>query len=278
MKNKRPSLKDIAAELKVSVTTVSFVLNGKGKEKGISDAVSEKIHKYVEEINYKPNQLARSLRTGKSGVIVFMVEDISNTFFARIARLIEDIAYQRGYRILFCSSENDDRKSEELIDLFLERQVDGFIVIPSPGIQGKLEKLIRENIPVVLFDRYFPGLNSSYVVINNEESAYKATRHLLGNGFRDIAFITIESEQPQMQDRLNGYRKAIKEKNENLFQNNYILNKIDKKEFMTTETFGFGLHFNPLSMEPFTIGTVKKFNVPYDGKIWLIEAVEETKS
>ena len=211
MKAKRPSLKDIAQQLKVSVTTVSFVLNGKGKEKGISQAVSEKILKYVEEINYKPNQLARSLRTGKSRVIVFMVEDISNTFFARIARLIEDIAYEKGYRILFCSSENDDRKSEELIDLFIERQVDGFIIIPSPGIQPTIEKLLRENIPVVLFDRYFPGLKSSYVIIDNEDSAYKATRHLIDNGFRKIAFITIDSEQTQMRDRLNGYRKAVQE-------------------------------------------------------------------
>lgn len=72
-------------------------------------------------------------------------------------------------------------------------------------------------------------------------------------------------------------RKAIKEKNENLFKDNYILNNIDKKEFMTRATLGFGLHFNPLVMEPFIIGTVKKFNVPYDGKIMLIEAVEDVK-
>ena len=209
MKAKRPSLKDIASELKVSVTTVSFVLNGKGKEKGISDAVSAKILKYVEQINYKPNQLARSLRTGKSRVIVFMVEDISNSFFARIARLIEDIAYDKGYRILFCSSENDDRKSMELIDLFIERQVDGFIIIPSPGIQDTIEKLQNENIPAVLFDRYFPDLPSNYVIINNEDSSYSATQHLIGNGFRKIAFITIDSEQTQMRDRLNGYSKAI---------------------------------------------------------------------
>ncbi len=211
MKARRTSLKDIARELKVSVTTVSFVLNGKGKEKGISETVSEKILKYVEEIGYKPNQLARSLRTGRSRIIVFMVEDISNSFFARLARLIEDIAYEKGYRILFCSSENDDRKSRELIDLFLERQVDGFIIIPSPGNQDTLEKLQKQNVPAVLFDRYFPELQSSYVVINNEESAYNATRHLIGNGFRKVAFITIDSEQKQMQDRLNGYRKAVQE-------------------------------------------------------------------
>lgn len=211
MKNKRTSLKDIAADLKVSVTTVSFVLNGKGKEKGISDAVAAKINDYVEKINYKPNQLARSLRTGRSRVIVFMVEDIANSFFSRIARLIEDIAYEKGYRILFCSSENDDRKSEELIDLFIERRVDGFIIIPSPGIRGTVERLMGENIPVVLFDRYFPGLDSSYVIIDNHDSAYNGTKHLLRNGYKNIAFITIESEQTQMRDRLNGYRKAVQE-------------------------------------------------------------------
>src|SRR5690606_11444130 len=74
-----------------------------------------------------------------------------------------------------------------------------------------VEKLLRENIPVVLFDRYFPELKCSYVVINNEESAYNAVRHLSGNGFRNIAFVTIDSEQTQMRDRRNGYSKAMHE-------------------------------------------------------------------
>lgn len=213
MKNKRHSLKDIAAKLNVSITTVSFVLNGKAEEKRISQEVTRKIIQYTEEINYKPNQLAQSLRTGKTNILVFMVEDISNYFFSKIARIIEDIAYQKGYKVLFCSNENNDDRSRELIKLFYERQVDGFIIIPSPGIKDQIEMLIENKVPVVLFDRYFPDLNTNHVIINNENATYKGTLHLIEGGFKNIGFITIDVGQTQMTDRLKGYKKALREFN-----------------------------------------------------------------
>jgi LacI family transcriptional regulator len=223
MKNKRHSIKDIASKLNVSVTTVSFVLNGKAKEMRISDMVAKKIIEYTEKINYKPNRVAQSLRTGKSKIIVFMVEDISNFFFAKIARIIEDIAYEKGYKVLFCSNENEDGKSLELIDLFKVLQVDGYILIPSGGIEDKIASLISENIPVVLFDRYFPGLETNYVIIDNENASFYATAHLAENKFQNIGFITTDVKQTQMLDRLQGYKMAIKEHdlNENILQISY---------------------------------------------------------
>ncbi len=208
-KSKRNSIKGIAAELGVSVTTVSFVLNGKAKEKRISEAVTKKILDYIELIGYRPNQLAQSLRTGKSKIIVFMVEDISNHFFSRLARIIEDIAYQKGYKVLFCSNENDDKKSLELIDLFKERQVDGFMIVPSPGIQDKIAALKAEKIPVVLCDRYFPDLDIDHVIIDNEKASYCACEHLIKNNFKNIALITTDVRQTQMLGRLEGYKKAM---------------------------------------------------------------------
>ncbi|WP_111307271.1 LacI family DNA-binding transcriptional regulator [Confluentibacter sediminis] len=209
MKNKRYSIKDIAAANGVSVTTVSFVLNGKAQEKKISEAVTNKILKYAKKINYKPNHTAQSLRTGKSKIIVFMVEDISNYFFAKLARIMEDIAYKKGYKVLFCSHENNDEKSIDLIDLFKDTQIDGYIIIPSPGIKSKIEELIEEGIPVILFDRYFPELDTNYVVVNNKEASYNATRHLIDNKFKNIGFILTDVEQTQMIDRLEGYKEAI---------------------------------------------------------------------
>ncbi|ALM50086.1 LacI family transcriptional regulator [Flavobacterium psychrophilum] len=213
MKKKQVSIKNIASALNISVTTVSFVLNGKAKEKHISKELTKKILDYVKEINYRPNQIAQSLRTGKSKILVFMVEDISNSFFAKLARIIEDIAYEKGYKVIFCSNENDDEKSEELIELFNFRQVDGFIIVPSPGIKNTVESLIEENIPVVLLDRYFPGLESNTVIIDNEEAAFTATLHLINNNYSKIAFITTDTTQTQMLDRLMGYERAIKENN-----------------------------------------------------------------
>lgn len=220
MKKKRPSIKEIAANLGISVTTVSFVLNGKAKEKRISDTLTKKILKYVEEINYKPNQLAQGLRTGKSNILVFMVEDISNYFFAKLARIIEEIAHKKGYNVLFCSNENDDKKSVDLINLFKDRQVDGYIIIPSAGIRDDIDSLISENIPVVLFDRYFSDLETNFVVIDNKNASHTATTHLAQNGFKNIGFVTIDVEQTQIIDRLKGYKEAVKEFNlsENILQ------------------------------------------------------------
>ena len=209
MKKKPVSIKTIAANLNISVTTVSFVLNGKAKEKHISKELTKKVLDYAKEVNYKPNQIAQSLRTGKSNILVVMVEDISNSFFSKLARIIEDIAFKKGYKVIFCSNENDDAKSIELITLFKFRQVDGFIIVPSPGIESTIKELIEENIPVVLLDRYFSDLDCNSVVIDNEEATFNATNHLIENDFKNIAFITTDSEQMQMRDRLLGYEKAI---------------------------------------------------------------------
>lgn len=210
-KARKNTIKGIAEQLNVSVTTVSFVLNGKAKENKISDEMIKKVQAYVKEINYKPNQLAQSLRTGKSKIIVFMVEDISNLFFASIARIVEDLAYEKGYKVIFCSNENKSKRSKELISLFKDRQVDGYIISPSPGIEEDIQSLLDEKIPVVLFDRYFPGLPTNYVVIDNEIASYNGTRHLHNNGYKKIGFITIDTEQNQMQSRLTGYQNAMLE-------------------------------------------------------------------
>ena len=215
MKKKAVSIRNIADELKISVTTVSFVLNGKAKEKHISKELTQKVLDYAKLINYRPNQIAQSLRTGKSKILVFMVEDISNIFFSKLARIFEDIAYEKGYKVIFCSNENDDEKSNELINLFNFRQVDGFVIVPSPGISGTIENLINDNIPVVLLDRFFEGLDCNSVVIDNKQASFDATLHLIHNQFKNIGFITTASDQSQMQGRLSGYLKAVNENNLN---------------------------------------------------------------
>jgi len=212
MKKKPVSIRNIADELKISVTTVSFVLNGKAKEKHISKELTKKVLDYAKLINYRPNQIAQSLRTGKSKILVFMVEDISNNFFSKLARIFEDIAYEKGYKVIFCSNENDDEKANELITLFNFRQVDGFIIVPSPGIKDTIENLIKDNIPVVLLDRVFEGLECNSVVIDNEGASFDATQHLIDNKFKNIGFITTASDQSQMGGRLLGYENAV-EKN-----------------------------------------------------------------
>ncbi|WP_245893592.1 LacI family DNA-binding transcriptional regulator [Sphingobacterium gobiense] len=210
---KKTSITSIAKHLGISTTTISFVLNGKAQEKRISDQLVKKVLDYVEEIDYKPNALARSLRTGKSNTIALIVEDISFPFFSAIAKEIEAKAYKSGYKIIYSSTENDTAKTEELIEIYQEKHVDGYIIVPPTGIQAKIVELCASGKPVVVLDRYLEGVQTDYVLVNNDESVYSATKYLIDQGYKNIAFITLNSLQSQMLDRLSGYEKAILDNN-----------------------------------------------------------------
>ncbi len=207
---KRTSIHDIAKHLGVSATTISFVLNGKAEEMRISEEVKKKVTTYIKEIGYQPNLIAKSLRTGKSQIIGMLVEDISDPFFSSIARGVERRAYDLGYKIFFASTENDTEIARALIKVFRERQVDAYIIAPSPGIKEDIQMLMEDEVPVILFDRYFPELTTNNIIVNNFEGANNAVQYLQKNGYRNITFVTLDSEQTQMTDRLQGYLEAIK--------------------------------------------------------------------
>ena len=212
---KKTSIHDIARELKISATTISFVLNGKADEKRISEDLTKKILDYVKSIGYQPNMVAKSLRTGRTNIIGMLVEDISDPFFSSISRGVETLAYKYGYKIFYSSTENDTEKTKALLKVFRERQVDGYIVAPPPGIEKDIQDLMDDNVPVILFDRYFRSLTTSTVIIDNFSGSYKAVKHLEENGFSNIGFVTIESDQTQMNDRLQGYLKVCEERKQN---------------------------------------------------------------
>ncbi len=207
---KRLSISDIANNLGISVTTVSFILNDKAKEKRISEAMTKKVLDYVDKVGYKPNQLAKSLRTGKSKTLGLLVEDISNSFFANIADQIEKFAYDFGYHIVYCSMNNDVNRAKELIELFYDRQIDGFIIAPTEGLTEVIQKLLKNNVPVVLFDRHLEDLETNFVISENHRGAYTGTCLLLNEKKSTrVGLVTIDSRQLQMQGRMDGYREAV---------------------------------------------------------------------
>ena len=210
---KRLSIIDIANSLNVSKTTISFILNGRAQEKRIGAELVERVLKFVEEVGYKPNHLAKSLRTGKSHIIGLMVEDISNPFFANIARLIEDRAYNNGYKIIYCSTDNNIEKTKDMIEMYRDRHVDGYIIAPPEGIQDEINSLLKAGFPVVLFDRQLEDVNADYVVVDNLFSTYNATRHLITQGYKNIAYVSFLSSQSQLTQRMQGYKNALKEHN-----------------------------------------------------------------
>ena len=228
MIKKKLSIVDIANKLNISKTTVSFILNGRAREKRISEELVERVLKFVKEVGYKPNSLAKSLRTGKSHIIGLMVENIADPFFANIARYIEDRAYKNGYRIIYCSTDNDADKTRDLIAMFRDRHVDGYIIAPPVGVEEDIAELLKDDLQVVLFDRYFPGIDCSYVVTDNLDSTYTATEYLVEQGYKKIAFITLESHQTQMQARLDGYKKALEQNNLDSYIKEVVFNQETK--------------------------------------------------
>nr|WP_315420279.1 LacI family DNA-binding transcriptional regulator [uncultured Pedobacter sp.] len=205
------SIKDIAIKANVSITTVSFIINGKAKEKSISEAVIEKVKKIIEESGYKPNQIARSLRTGNSNIIGLIIEDISNSFFSRIARLIEDKAYKRGYKIIYSSTENSVDKAKELINMFKSRKVDAYIISPIKGIEEDVKMLLEDGNPVIFFDRNLPDISTSYVGADHFNASYQSIQHFIDQGKKNIALVTTDINVEQIIARYDGYKKALED-------------------------------------------------------------------
>lgn len=203
------SIKDIAVKANVSITTVSFIINGKAKEKSISEAVIEKVEKIIAESGYKPNQIARSLRTGNSNIIGLIIEDISNSFFSKIARLIEDKAYKKGYKIIYSSTENSIDKAKELINMFKSRKVDAYIISPIKGIEEDIQMLLDDGNPVIFFDRKLPDINTSYVGADHFKASYQAIQNFIDDGKKNIALVTTDINVEQIVERYDGYKKAL---------------------------------------------------------------------
>ncbi|WP_207531770.1 LacI family DNA-binding transcriptional regulator [Desertivirga arenae] len=206
----KPSIKSIAKELGVSATTVSLILNGKGPEMRISKSMTDLVNDFVRKTGYKKNQLAKSLSTGKSMTIGLLVENISDVFFSEIAYHIGKIAFRNGYKVIYGSTENDPEIARGLLDFFRNRMVDGLIIAPPPGLEREITELVDLNYPVVLFDRFYPEINCSYVVSDNYESTYAAVIDLIDQGNKNVAIITTNSRQQQMTDRCKAYMDAIK--------------------------------------------------------------------
>jgi LacI family transcriptional regulator len=210
---KRTSLKDIAEKVGVSVALVSYVINGLEKEKRVGADVVELIKKAAQELNYKPNQIAQSLRTGVTKTIGLIVADIANPFFGNLARVIEDEANSRGYTVIFGSSDEDCCKSDSLLEVLINRQVDGFIIVPAEGSMLQIKALKEKGTPLVLTDRYFDELTTNYVVLDNFAASYDAISHLIEKGYRKIGMIVYKSTLIHMQERTRGYIEAMNANN-----------------------------------------------------------------
>lgn len=208
---KTTSIKDIANKLNVSTTLVSLVLNGKARKNRISRDIEMQVIDLAKKMDYKPNQLARSLVSGRSYTIGVIVADVSNVFFSMVAKSIEDEAAKFGYKIMFGSTDENPEKFAELLKVFKDRRLDGFIVTPSVGTEKQILQLKKENYQFVLIDRHFPRIKSDYIVVDNYNASYNAVTHLINNGFKNIGMVSILSKNYNLKQRVDGYKDALRQ-------------------------------------------------------------------
>jgi len=206
---KKVSLKDIAQKVGVSIALVSYVLNNK-KEGRISKEIAERIKATARKLDYRPNQIAKSLKSSRTNTIGLIVADIANPFSSSLARIIEDEAEKNGYTVIFGSSDEKAEKSQRLIDVLQDRQVDGIIIAPAEGTEHQIKALQKRGMPLVLIDRYFPDLKVNYVTIDNFGAAYNGVNSLVQAGCKRIALIAFKTGLLHLLDRKRGYQQALK--------------------------------------------------------------------
>lgn len=232
--HKKATIVDIAKELSVSNTLVSMVLSGNGPKHRVSKTTIKKILETAKKMGYNPNLMARGLRTGKSGIIGLIVADISNPFFAMIARLLENEAYKYEYEVMFASSDEELDKFTKLGNAFITRQVEGLIITPVIGSHDIIHEWFSKNIPIVSIDRHISSLNIPYAATDNYNASFEILKHVYKKGYKKIAYLGKQSNLSSFTDREKGFREGakklkIKKENYTIFQLDYHKWKIELK-------------------------------------------------
>jgi LacI family transcriptional regulator len=209
---KRLQLEDLSKQLGYSKTLISMVLNGKGNQYGISKKTQAVVLDAVAKLDYIPNKFAKALRTGKSYFIGLIVADISNPFYSTIAKNIENVLFEKGYNLMVCSTEENEEKEKRLIEMMFNQQgVDGVIVATSFKDSSFYDQPRFVKSPLVFIDRILPLFNTNYVVIDNYGGSTEVVNHLIKDGKKKIACLSITpSYLSTIEDRVNGYKSALK--------------------------------------------------------------------
>jgi len=210
------TLKQLAKELNVSISTVSKALNNSEE---IGEETTKRVKELAELYNYKPNKVALSLKQNKTKTIGVIIPDILNYFLAKVLFGIEREATMRGYNIITCISNESLEKEKNSLQLLANGSVDGFIIAVAQETQIKNEiehfkKAINQGLPIVMFDRVAHDVLCDKVIVDDFEATYKATKSLLKEKRKHIAFISDIDDLSVGKLRERGYNKAILEHQE----------------------------------------------------------------
>ena len=226
----KATLKQIAKELNVSVSTVSKALNDSPE---ISEQTKIKIEEYAKLKNYKPNVIGLNLKNRKTKTIGVIIPNILNSFFAKVFSGIEKVADENGYNVIMCISNESLEKEAHTLEMLSNGTIDGFVLSISEEAQKQHEYnhfkgIISEGTPIVLFDRTTDELDCDKVIVDDFDSALDSTQYLIDSGCKNIALISTIDNLSIGKLRLEGYLQALK--NNNLPINENIILRTDSSE------------------------------------------------
>jgi LacI family transcriptional regulator, galactose operon repressor len=209
---KAASIYDVAKEARVSVFTVSAVVNHKSH---VGKKLRERVEAAILRLNYRPNLLARSLAKQKTLTIGMVVPDIANPFFPMVVRGAEDAAQKRGYNLLLCNSDDTQEKEESALELLLSKRVDGILLTKAVSdISPPLRQMIQEvKIPIVLVMRTFPKISKDAIITDDYRGAYEAVCHLARTGRKRVGLMGGPMKVSNGKARWQGFHDALKANN-----------------------------------------------------------------
>lgn len=219
---KNPTIKDVALKAGISIATVSRYLNNSGY---VSKEIQEKIGNAIEELDFIPNNVAISLKKTETKTIGIIIPDLSNVSFMDTVKATSDVAIENGYQPIILSSEEDLEKEDKALSVLASKRVDG-IVIASAGNSAERMLKLNKRLPVVLLDRDVcnegNNIKIDAVVNDNFNGSYKMVNYLISLGHQRIAIITSSKGKILLNERLNGYIKALEDNQMEVNQNHIL--------------------------------------------------------
>ncbi|WP_027965340.1 LacI family DNA-binding transcriptional regulator [Halalkalibacillus halophilus] len=273
------TIRDVAKLASVSVATVSRVLNNSGY---VNELTRERVNKVINELNYQPNSIARSLYKKETKTVGFIVPDISNPFFPALIRAAEDYLNEQGFTIILCNSDEDVEKEERYLSMMKQKYVDGVLIISD---YLTAEQVKEAPMPILALDRTVDD-DVPTVLVDNYQGGRTATKHLMEMGCERIAHIRGPEHIENANDRYDGYLNIVRDTDwfddSYVAQGGYQLNQA--KEAATkllTENPSIDGIF--ASNDLMALGALKaaerlNFNVPHDVKIIGFDGIEWTKA
>jgi LacI family transcriptional regulator len=231
----KATLKQIAKELNVSVSTVSKALNDSPE---ISEQTKIKIKEYAKLKNYKPNVIGLNLKNRKTKTIGVIIPNILNSFFAKVFSGIEKVADKKGYNVITCISNESLEKEIHTLEMLSNGTIDGFILSVSQEAQklqdySHFSAIINDGTPIVMFDRIADEVECDKVVVDDFDSALNSTQHLINLGCKNIALISSVDNLSVGKLRADGFLKALKDNN--IPVNEKIILRTDSEDDMKSK-------------------------------------------